>query len=84
MALSIKDPEADKLARELTRRTGESITEAVIVALRERLARTQKSATAERRLRAMREVAATLSALPVLDGRSADALIDYDDDGLPR
>lgn len=39
MALSIKDPEADRLARELARRTGESLTEAVVRSLRERLDR---------------------------------------------
>ena len=39
MALSIKDPEADRLARELATRTGETLTQAVVVALRERLAR---------------------------------------------
>ena len=36
MALSIKTEEADRLARELARLTGETITEAVTVALRER------------------------------------------------
>ena len=39
MALSIKTAEADDLARSLARLTGESMTEAVTVALRERLAR---------------------------------------------
>ncbi len=39
MALSIKTGEADELARSLARLTGESMTEAVTVALRERLAR---------------------------------------------
>ena len=39
MALSIKDQEADRLARELAARTGETLTEAIVVALRERLAR---------------------------------------------
>jgi antitoxin VapB len=39
MALSLKDPEADRLAREVAARTGETLTTAVIVALRERLAR---------------------------------------------
>jgi antitoxin VapB len=39
MALSIKHPEADRLARELAARTGETLTEAVVVALRERLTR---------------------------------------------
>lgn len=39
MALSIKTAEADALARRLARVTGESMTEAVTIALRERLAR---------------------------------------------
>jgi len=39
MALSIKTPEADELARSLASLTGESMTAAVTTALRERLAR---------------------------------------------
>ena len=39
MALSIKTEEADRLARALSRLTGESLTRAVTVALRERLER---------------------------------------------
>ncbi len=39
MALSIKTAEADELARSLARLTGESMTEAVTIALRERLVR---------------------------------------------
>lgn len=50
MALSIKTVEADELARSLARLTGESMTEAVTTALRERLARE----------RARRETAANL------------------------
>lgn len=50
MALSIKTAEADELARSLARLTGESMTEAVTTALRERLARE----------RARRETAASL------------------------
>ena len=37
MALSITDPEADRLARAVAQRAGETITQAVITALRERL-----------------------------------------------
>ena len=39
MALSIKTTEADTLARTLARLTGETMTDAVTTALRERLAR---------------------------------------------
>jgi antitoxin VapB len=39
MALSIKTDEADRLARALAKLTGETMTAAVTIALRERLAR---------------------------------------------
>ena len=39
MRLTIKNPETDRFARELVAPTGESITAAVTVALRERLER---------------------------------------------
>ena len=39
MALSIKTAEADRLARALAKLTGETLTEAITTALRERLAR---------------------------------------------
>lgn len=39
MALSIKNPETERLARELANVTGESLTEAVTQALRDRLVR---------------------------------------------
>ncbi|MDI1364401.1 MAG: type II toxin-antitoxin system VapB family antitoxin [bacterium] len=47
MALSIKTQEADRLARDLSRLTGETMTQAVTVALRERLERTQAETTEE-------------------------------------
>ncbi len=57
MALSIKTAEADQLARSLTRLTGETMTEAVTVALRERLARErtrrETAASLPTRLRAL-------------------------------
>jgi antitoxin VapB len=83
MALSIKHPEADRLARELAETTGESITEAVVLALRERLSRERAKVSPEQlrdRLRAIRKKSSTL---PVLDDRSPDELIGYDDHGLP-
>ena len=46
MALSIKTAEADELARSLARLTGETMTEAVTAALRERLARERASSLA--------------------------------------
>lgn len=84
MALSIKDPEADRLARELAARTGETLTEAVVVALRERLAR---EAGRTRSIPLREELAAIrrrCAALPVLDARTAEEILGYDERGLPR
>ncbi|MGH9155925.1 MAG: type II toxin-antitoxin system VapB family antitoxin [Acidimicrobiales bacterium] len=49
MALNIKDPEAERLASEVARLTGESKTRAVKVALQERQARlTERTVTPDR------------------------------------
>jgi antitoxin VapB len=50
MALSIKTDEADKLARELSRLTGETLTDSVTVALRQRLERERAARAADRDL----------------------------------
>ena len=85
MALNIKDAEADRLARELAAATGETLTEAVLNALRERLSRQQKRRPPARTARdVLREARLRLSRLPVLDNRSADEILGYDETGLPR
>ena len=45
MALHIRDPEADQLARELAARTGQPITRVVVEALRDKLKREQARTT---------------------------------------
>lgn len=50
MALSIKNPETERLARDLARRTGESVTTAVTIALKERLERQKQAKQPESRL----------------------------------
>lgn len=84
MALSIKHDEADRLARALARETGESLTEAVVVALRERLSRVRRPRRARRLQAEIRAIQKRVAALPVLDARSADEILGYDDDGVPR
>ena len=81
MVLSIKSVEADKLARELARLTGESLTDAITNALRERLERERPDRTdLVNRLLAIGESARTL---PRLDARSDDEILGYDEHGLP-
>ena len=83
MALSIKDPEADRLARALAERTGESLTQAVVVALRERLAR-ETGRTCGIPLRdELAAIRQRCAALPVIDTRSGDEILGYDERGVP-
>jgi antitoxin VapB len=84
MPLSIKDAETERLARVLSQRTGESITVATRRALEERLRRLGGDL---RKAALLDDLAASRrrwSALPVLDPRSADEIVGYDDAGLPR
>lgn len=84
MALSIKHDEADRLARALARETGETLTEAVVTALRERLGRVRRPRRAKRLQAEIRAIQKRVAALPVLDARSAAEILDYDEHGLPR
>ncbi|MCB9539861.1 MAG: type II toxin-antitoxin system VapB family antitoxin [Myxococcales bacterium] len=74
MALSIKSPEADRLARKLAAATHESITEAVTRALAERLERVERRDSATRR-NALRQIRERVSALPTLDARTDDEVL---------
>lgn len=83
MALSIKSDEADRLARELAAATGESLTEAVTLALRERLERERERHAGDVVTR-LRRLAEEVRSLPILDDRPAEAILGYDEHGLPR
>lgn len=84
MALSIKHPEADRLARQLAERTGESLTDAVLNALRERLMRERSKSDAIQVLDELRAIRERMARYPVLDDRSPDEILGYDENGIPR
>jgi len=84
MALNIRNREAERLAEELARQTGETKTEAVTKALRDRLARVRRERTQRRLADELEEIALHCGNLPLLDRRSADEILGYDEDGLPR
>ncbi len=84
MALSIKHPEADEMARKLARETGESLTQAVLVALRERLERVRAGRGGRRLADDLDAIAPRCSRMPVLDDRTAAQILGYDGRGLPR
>jgi antitoxin VapB len=84
MPISIKAPEADRLARELAAVTGETITDAVIVAMRERLVREERKRRGNRSLAAeLMAIGRHCASLPVVDPRSSDEILGYDEIGLP-
>lgn len=84
MALNIRNAEAEKLAAELARATGESKTEAVTKALRDRLVRIRRERAKRPLADELEDIAKHCARLPVLDGRGAEEILGYDDAGLPR
>ncbi len=83
MALNIKDPAADRLVRELAEETGESITTALTVAVRERLERLRGAVPREHRQQELTRIAQRSAQRRVLDHRRPEEIIGYDADGLP-
>jgi antitoxin VapB len=82
-SLNIKNPETYKLARQLARETGESLTAAVTTALRERLdivRRRRKSEAIYDAIHSISERSAKLLQGPPLD--HGEML--YDENGLPK
>ena len=80
MALSLEDPETDRLARELARMTGETLTAAVRVALKERLERVRRGTVdLAVQLAILRQ---DFAALPDYDIRTPDEICGYDETGM--
>ncbi len=84
MAFSVKNPEADRLARELVAATGESLTKAVTDALRGQLDRVTAGKRGRSLADELDEIAERCSSLPVLDSRSPDEILGYDESRLPH
>jgi antitoxin VapB len=84
MALNIRNREAEKLAEELARLTGETKTEAVTKALRDRLARVRRERSRRRLADELDDIARHCAELPVRDPRPADEILGYDESGVPR
>jgi antitoxin VapB len=86
VAMNIKNPETERLARELARKTGESLTTAITVALKERLERQEERLMQKSRIQALAEFSERCAPL-FQDGRSSHELIEdlYDKEtGLPK
>jgi antitoxin VapB len=83
MALNIRNPETERLATQLADETGETKTEAVTRALRDRLARVRRQRNGRSLADDLDDIAAHCAGLPVLDSRSPNEILGYDHRGLP-
>jgi antitoxin VapB len=84
MALNIKNAETEKLVRELARRRKQGITEVLTDVLRrevERERRKPRQKSYEGLKRSIDEIVERVKRLPVLDDRSADEIIGYNEHG---
>lgn len=90
MALNIKSAETERIVRELAKRTGLSITQAVHQAAEEKLramaadreARLARMTPSQReRLRKLEEISRRAAAIPILDTRTDDEILGYNDKG---
>jgi antitoxin VapB len=84
MALNIRNSEAERLAEELARQTGETKTEAVTKSLRDRLMRVRRERSTRRLADELEEIAIHCEKLPIIDNRSANEILGYGEHGLPR
>ena len=84
MAMSIRNPEVERIARDLARKTGETLTAAILIALRERLQRVTVRRRSTGLALTLNTIAKRCAALPILDQRPEDDILGYDARGLPR
>ncbi len=85
MALNIKNPETEKLIRELARRRGQGITEALTDVVRREVERERRKPKRaedyESFKRRIDAITAHFNSLPVLDNRSDDEILGYNEQG---
>lgn len=83
MPISIKNNETEHLARKLAELTGETLTEAIRMAVAEKYERLRQ-ARGRRSLESdLTEIAMRCASRPIISDLSADAILGYDEFGAP-
>ena len=84
MPLSIRNRETERLARQVAKETGESLTEAIETALRERLQRLKQRHRGRIMTEKLEDILRGVDSLPTLNSGSEDEILGYDEQGVPR
>jgi len=84
MALSIRNPRAEQLVREVAAESGENLTQAIIHALEQRLERLRGRRTISDTAQEIMKISKRCSSLPDQDQRTPEEILDYDQTGIPR
>jgi antitoxin VapB len=84
MGLNIKNAETYRLAVQLAQLTGETLTRTVTIALKERLEREKRRRNRTGVAEALQQIGRRCASRPRLDDRSPEAILGYNEHGLPR
>jgi antitoxin VapB len=84
MGIRLKSAKIEQLAREVAQLSGESLTQAIIHALEERLEQLKARRSATRLAEEILQISQRCSALPNLDQRNPDEIVGYDGTGIPK
>ena len=78
--LYIKNPAAHRLAEQVSKRMGVTLSDAVVSALEDKIQKTGRPLNRAR----VDALCAKIGSLPVLDARTPDEILGYDQFGIPR
>lgn len=81
MPLSIKNVEAEKLARQVSKETGESVTQAIIHSLEDRLQKIRGKKTAPDLIESLTAISKRCQNLPDQDTRRPEDILGYNTSG---
>ena len=84
MAISIENPETERLALQVAQETGEPVELAIQRSLQKRLEQLPHRRRAGLVKEKLEEILRRVDALPTLDDRTEDEILGYDREGLPR
>ncbi len=81
MAISIRNPQAENLAREVASISGENLTQAIIHALEERLERLRGRRISSNTFQEIMNISNRCRSLPDVDSRTPDEILGYNKNG---